>query len=386
MSKAKVAWLAEGFVGRKASGTARVAREIALSLNSFHAEEIQTILLTKKLQTKIELDKDPKFQGAEVIKLPKVRSKVLASSLQFYFSRFNKKIRQLEINYLIFSVPRFYPFFWIFPSANFICIFHAGGDITVKPDKFIFSRHAYNLIAKLQWRRLREIIAVSEIAAKEISLNYKIPRDKIRVILPGADHLWELQQEEYGAKFSGSKKPFIFVVGRWQRFKNIQNIVEGLLDATSILLTHNILILAGSQYLMNEKTKKIISKYPENSIACVEYVSDSQLKFLYNSAELVVHPSLNEGFGLPAFEAFGEGAKILVHSSTPAAHYLNAFPNVTVDDLSTVENIPDSVSRALKTVKIDPKVGKDLIRNLGATWSQNTNSYAKLFNNNQEEN
>ena len=384
MRKAKVAWLAEGFVGRKASGTARVAREIALSLNSFHAEEFQTILLTKKLQTQIELEEDQKFKGAEVIKLPTVRSKVLQSSLQFYFSRFNKKIKRLGIDYLIFSVPRFYPFYWIFPSANFICIFHAGGDITVKPEKFIFSRHAYNIIAKLQWRRLREIIAVSEIAANEISQNYKIPRDKIKVILPGADHLWEIPQEKYDFKLLESKKPFILVVGRWQRFKNIQNIVEGLLVDDSILKSHNILILAGSHNLLGENTKRIISKYPANTIECVEYVSDSQLKYLYNSAALVIHPSLNEGFGLPAFEAFGEGAKILVHLSTPAAHYLNGFSNVTIDDLSDIKNISNSISRSLKADKIDPKVGKDIILNLGATWNQNMNSYSRLFTINQE--
>ena len=54
----------------------------------------------------------------------------------------------------------------------------------------------------------------------------------------------------------------------------------------------------------------------------VEYLSDQDLTKEYRKASVVFNPSINEGFGLPAFEAFAEGARLIVHSGTPADEIL----------------------------------------------------------------
>ena len=47
--------------------------------------------------------------------------------------------------------------------------------------------------------------------------------------------------------------------------------------------------------------------FPPNQIELIEYLSDMDLAREYRMASVVFHPSINEGFGLPALEAFGEG-------------------------------------------------------------------------------
>ena len=51
------------------------------------------------------------------------------------------------------------------------------------------------------------------------------------------------------------------------------------------------------------------------------FVSDDELRALYQSADLYVHPSLYEGFGLPVLEAMASGTPVL-------ASNLSSLPEV----------------------------------------------------------
>ena len=53
----------------------------------------------------------------------------------------------------------------------------------------------------------------------------------------------------------------------------------------------------------------------------------------------MIHPSINEGFGLPAFEAFGEGAPTAVHIGLPADYYLRGNSQVMTLDMTNQSQI-----------------------------------------------
>jgi 3'-phosphoadenosine 5'-phosphosulfate (PAPS) 3'-phosphatase len=92
----------------------------------------------------------------------------------------------------------------------------------------------------------------------------------------------------------------------------------------------------------------------------------------------VIHPSINEGFGLPAFEAFGEGARLLVHIDTPAADYLNDFDNVTAADLSNSRFILNAIQTAIKSEKIPTEIARAHLRSINADWNLCTDSFFKI--------
>jgi glycosyltransferase involved in cell wall biosynthesis len=76
----------------------------------------------------------------------------------------------------------------------------------------------------------------------------------------------------------------------------------------------------------------------EDRVCFAGYVSDEALVDLYNQADLLVLPSLEEGFGLPAFEAAACGTPVVTSNVGPAADLLGpaawSFPPHDVAALS----------------------------------------------------
>ena len=314
--KIRVAWFASAFVGRSASGTAQTARKILTHLITDHSDDIEVILLAKNIDEFNLLKDEQIFTNQEVILLPKVFGKKFKSSRQFY--KFCLLKRNLEIDILNFSVPRVYPFYWLFPAKKIVCTFHAGGDVTVPRDFFALSREIYNFIIKIQWKKFDAIIAVSKFAADEISSAYKIPLKFITTIYGGTDNLWGQVDQEI------SRDPnLVIIMGRWQKYKNLHTVINAFkYHEITNNLNLKIKVVGRSGSKDNVLILNALSDFPYDQIELIEYLSDKELSLEYRRASVVFHPSINEGFGLPAFEAFGEGARVIAHVGTPASEML----------------------------------------------------------------
>jgi glycosyltransferase involved in cell wall biosynthesis len=372
-NKIRVVWFAASFIGRSASGTAQTARKIIINLIKNHSDKIEVILLTKN-QLEIDLiRKEEVFKGTEIVKLPNVFGSWLKSSRQFY--KFCLLNRDTKFDILHYSVPRVYPFFWLFPAKKIVCTFHAGGDVTVPRDFFTASREIYNFIIKKQWQKFGAIVADSEFAKREIAIAYKIPETYIKIIYLGADNLWGLQDHEFEKDLN-----LVLVMGRWQLYKNLHTVVSAFKKfeiPTNPNLKLRIIGKSGS--LAHEIKAEALNNFPENQIELVEYLGDSELANQYRLASVVFHPSINEGFGLPAFEAFGEGARIVVHSGTPADEILSSQSGVVAEDLLDEEKIINSY-RSIKAQSFgDIRERRIFIESVSATWSQASKKYLQLY-------
>jgi len=88
----------------------------------------------------------------------------------------------------------------------------------------------------------------------------------------------------------------------------------------------------------------------------VGYITDEELKWVYQNAKVYAFPSLSEGFGLPGLEAMTHGLAV-VASDIPtlkevygdAAHYCDPFDT-------------KSIAKAIDEVLCDQNLRKDLIR------------------------
>jgi glycosyltransferase involved in cell wall biosynthesis len=383
MKRIRIGWFAHTLVGREASGTGTVARNIAKTLIEKNRSEIETTLISKNSETRNLLLRDEVFSKINIVDLEPVRGSRLKFSRQYFFASRNKKLSDTNLDFLIFTVPRFFPYFWKFPSKKFICIFHAAGDITVKPDFFAVSRVIYNFIARNQWKKLSGIIAVSDRAKKEISLHYHIPEEYISVMLPGADHLWDVKEKfPRNLTFSEHEK-IILIMGRWQEFKNMHSMLNSIVNNLEFYKSFKFVFLGKSNSVKSNFLKQDFSKLPRTMFISYDFLDDSELAWLYRNSYLVVHPSVNEGFGLPAFEAFAEGCRLLVHEGTPAADYLKKFDNVTVANLSDSSSILRAITSAVNSNTIPADKARRYLNSINAEWGLAANSFLKIVDKSQ---
>ena len=119
--------------------------------------------------------------------------------------------------------------------------------------------------------------------------------------------------------------------------------------------------------------------FPRNQIELIEYLTDSDLAREYRGASVVFHPSINEGFGLPAFEAFGEGARIVAHTGTPASQILNSQEGVVFGDLLEETQVVDSYRKILMQKFGNIIERRQFIESIGATWALSTKKYVELY-------
>jgi len=374
-NRIRVAWFASAFVGRSASGTAQTARKIVEYVLLNESKRINLILIVKDDYERSLINKDKILSQSSLILLPKVKGKFLKGSRQFYKYVLGNNPKDIDI--LHFSVARLYPFYWKFPAKKFFCTFHAGGEFSVPQEKFILSRLLYNLIAKVQWKKLDRVFADSEFGLLEIEKFYGIPRAKIDTIFLGSDHLWNLLPVEIHLN---SSKTNLVIIGRWQYYKNVHSILQAFLNLDEHTAEKFHIYLVGKQNLPGKlEIQKIVSQIPSKQLTLFNYLEDAQLKYLYKSAQLVVHPSINEGFGLPAFEAFGEGAPIAVHNGLPADYYLSSQSGVYVVNMEDIDSITTLLKNSVNFQRSSEDERRNFLIKTHMTWDQMCKQYVLTY-------
>ncbi|MES2199441.1 MAG: glycosyltransferase family 1 protein [Chlamydiota bacterium] len=163
------------------------------------------------------------------------------------------------------------------------------------------------------------VLTVSEFSRKEIASYLPVAGDKIHVLPNGAPE--KNEEGDFSLKDFGLNQPFILYVGNSKPHKN----VDRLLKAFFHLSPCYDLVLVGP-----EKCFSTVQNHTR--IKRLYKVSDEKLYFLYKKAELLVHPSLYEGFGLTPLEAMNFGCPVVAShaASIPevcgeAAYYVDPY-------------------------------------------------------------
>jgi glycosyltransferase involved in cell wall biosynthesis len=205
----------------------------------------------------------------------------------------------------------------------------------------------------------------------------KIPLSKITVIPIGADHLWNLEAKEIQII---SDVFNLVVVGRWQLYKNVHSVLLAIAHSDRIEFKRiHITLLGKSEKTGFQLVADALLRIPKEKVTKLEYITDSELKYLYSSANLVIHPSINEGFGLPAFEAYGEGVPILIHEGTPAAENLLGDPAVLITNMLDLKKIEEKIVESLSLEYQSKDIRREHLIAKSMTWDQMCRSYVDYF-------
>ncbi len=204
------------------------------------------------------------------------------------------------------------------------------------------NRWYLNWSLPLYCRRATRIIAVSECTRRDLMTAYGLPAEKIVVVHEAADPRFRPQSPERidaVRKRYGLPERYVLFVGTIEPRKNLARLLHAFETVHTAGLT-DALVLVGSRGWLYEGFFEELERSPaRRAVIMPGYVPDEDLPAVYAGAQLLVFPSLYEGFGLPLLEAMACGTPVACSgtSSLPevggeAARYFDPVSEAAIAD------------------------------------------------------
>ena len=228
----------------------------------------------------------------------------------------------------------------------------------------------YRNLIPLLGRRSLGVATVSRFSQGELSHHAGIAAGRIDVIPLGAEHILRTPADAGLLETIGVEPGrFILAVGSRSAHKNV-----GAVSAALARLGANALplVVAGGS-----NPRIFARSAATNGALEAGYVSDAELRALYENAACFVFPSLYEGFGLPALEAQACGCPAVVARSA-------SLPEVCGDaalyfDPRDPGDIARAISMALEPSRQDELRARGPERAAGFTWDRAARALVALI-------
>lgn len=249
-----------------------------------------------------------------------------------FFEMLFNRWRNVSIERFIGPVDIFHSSDWTQPKskAKRVTTYH-----DVVPLKYpqwshpkIVSVHKRRL--KLVEQEIDEVIAVSESTKRDLLEVSRIPEDKITIIYEAPTANFQTRSKDEIAKFKEKynlPERFVLAIGGIGERRNLKRIKEAAKDYH--------LVIAG---------------------VSLPWLSIEELELLYNSAAVLLYPSLYEGFGLPMLDSFACGLPVI-------ASNVSAMPEVGGDGALYVDPLKvEDIKNKLDMVMNDKSLREDMVK------------------------
>lgn len=239
---------------------------------------------------------------------------------------------------------------------------------------FTIKRWVYIWLNKVVGRKSTLLITPSEFVKDDFAKFARVNSRKITVTHESAD------------KISGKPEPidelvgkqFIMYVGRPMPHKNLDRLIAAF-EKLRQTHPHLRLVLAGKKDSLYRQLEKTVLARGIKNVIFTDFISEGQLRWLYENTAAYVFPSLSEGFGLPGLEAMRHGAPVVSSDATclpeinqDAALY---FDPQNVDDMaSKIEQMITDKKLRAKYIAAGSKVVKQY------SWERMARQTLEVFN------
>jgi glycosyltransferase involved in cell wall biosynthesis len=221
----------------------------------------------------------------------------------------------------------------------------------------------YRTLIPLLGRRALRVITVSRFSQGELSRRAGIPLSKMTVMPLGAEHILDGPADSgIFARVPVERGRFILAVGSRSPHKNVAAVGAAVSRLGAERLP---LVIVGGA---NPRIFTASADTNGGSFS-TGYVSDGELRALYENAMCLVYPSLYEGFGLPPLEAMLCGCPTVVGNTA-------SLPEVCGDAALLCDpRDPDDIAKGISLLIEDPARREELrrrgaVRARGFTWKR----------------
>lgn len=273
-----------------------------------------------------------------------------------------------KINHLLYDNIFFRYYSW---KSNVTTVFAPYYDVSVSKRKsFIptihdlcyvevpevysnFQRRYFTFCLKRAVRNSIAIVTVSNTTKNALISHFNYPKEKVLVIPNQVDHDFlqyrpSQSELEESASFFGTSEFRILYTGGFENRKNVERLLKSLCVLRNSFPNLK-LCITGDQVAV---WSQILSKFPElkNSILLPGKVNTKQLKTLYLVSDVVVYPSLSEGYGRACIEAMSTGTP-LACSDIPVFHEVAGDYAIYFDPLD-INSIANGISLAKNKARV----------------------------------
>ncbi|HNS51265.1 MAG TPA: glycosyltransferase family 1 protein [Anaerolineae bacterium] len=181
------------------------------------------------------------------------------------------------------------------------------------PQNFHAGKRLYlRLFTKWSVQRAQRVIAISESTRRDILDRYGVPEGKVDRIYYGVDPIFRPLPSDRVVEFRARQRlpdRFLLFVGTLEPRKNVTRLIE----AYALLPKGRppLYIVGGKGWLYDEVFARVEALHLDRAVHFAGHVPGQELPWWYNAAELLVYPSLYEGFGLPPLEAMACGTPVI---------------------------------------------------------------------------
>tara|TARA_Y100001933_G_scaffold219735_1_gene228553 strand:- start:12408 stop:13532 length:1125 start_codon:yes stop_codon:yes gene_type:complete len=241
-----------------------------------------------------------------------------------------------------------------------------------------FDRYIYFKKFKYACEKANKIIAVSTQTKKDIIKFFNISEDKITVIYQGCNNIFQkeitIDKQNLVAKKYNLPNKFLLYVGTIEERKNLLSLIKAIKK-----IPNQKLVVIGNGKKYKKKCREYIRvNNLEKNILFINNLSLNEIRAIYAKAEIMIYPSIFEGFGIPILEALF--SKVPVITSKNGCFSEAGGPHTSYINPLSSEEIKNEILKIQSSNEIRNK----MIRN-GYAYAQNftdekiANNLMKLY-------
>lgn len=291
------------------TGVGRYTRNVLLHLEKYLAddEELYVYMLGEDIAT--FSTKHPRIHLRKTTFMWHTFSEQFGFCLQLYRDSLDL------MHFTYFSLPILYRKPFVITIHDLIPLKNTTGTASTKhPIIYSIKYAGYRTALRAGVNNSQVIITPSQTVKNDILANFPaIPENKIVVTYEGVGSDLLKCKPDKKAPF---KKPYFMYVGNFYPHKNVLRMIE----AFALIKEDVQLILVGPEDYFAGIVRAAIHEHgQEERILMFHGITDKELVTYYAHAKALVHPSLDEGFGLQLLEASYFGCPVIA-SDIPLFH------------------------------------------------------------------
>ncbi len=267
------------------------------------------------------------------------------------------------------------------------------------PKRYVFTLHCSSMFMHpeqippmIRWRlqalvyagvhQAKHVFCVSQNVLDLTAEHYKIPRDRMSVLYNGVgEHFRPFDSTERAPylKRWGIHGKYLLFAGRFEQRKNVPRILEAFHIYRNEIDKDVKLVLAGNKTWAKTEVESTIERLGLAPYLILPgHIANEHLPALYSGAEMLVFPSLWEGFGLPVLEAMACGTPVLT-SNLSSLPEIAGGAAVLVDPYS-MSSIVDGMKRIAEDESLRAQLraaGFERVRYF--TWQANAQRTLQVY-------